>query len=172
MIFVALLSLIAGWHPLVVATRTAPATPQTRNGLIIGTAVVGVLAVMNEPILDLLRLSPPTFRTAAGAVVGLTGLRWLVGTRPRRDDPTGDDLLTGVLAVLTPAPVLAALSMGADYGWLVPLLGLTGSLGATWAIAVRSPDTTATTWGLGVRAVGLVAVGTGILVLVDGIRSV
>ncbi len=169
---VALIALVAGWNPLAVADRTAPASLRTRTGLVVGSVIVGGLAVLSEPILELLSLSPATFRTAAGTVVALTGLRHLVGPQPRRDDPQGDDLIVGILAVLSPASVLAALSVSADHGWLIAILTIGIAATLSWLAATQPSAGTGIIGRYGARATGLVAIAAGVSTLVDGIRSV
>ena len=54
---------------------------------LLSAALVTLAAGLSEPLLDLLDVSPPTFRVAAGVVLAVAGIRWVVvGARPIVDD--------------------------------------------------------------------------------------
>ncbi len=87
------------------------------------------LAAFGETLLDVLDLSAPTFRTAAGVVVAVSGAVHVWGrTAPPVE---GDGVFGGAVAGLYPAPVFAAVVAGVDAGWL-PAAG-------PWRRPPRSP---------------------------------
>ena len=89
---------------------------------LLSAALVTLAAGLSEPLLDLLDVSPPTFRVAAGVVLAVAGIRWVVvGARPTVDDsPSGVGLLP---LFVTPQLVAIALTLGVDDGVATAAIG-------------------------------------------------
>ena len=92
-------------------------------------------AGLSEPVLDLLDVSAPTFRVAAGAVLAVAGIRWVVvGARPTvQEDASALALLPLFLA---PQVVAVAITVGVDDG--VATVALAGAA-ALFAAVDRGP---------------------------------
>lgn len=133
------------------------------------------LAAASEPILDVLDIGLGTYRLGAGIVIAMTGVRWLVaGPVTPVPEPEDDRRLAGFVAfpvLFTPGAAVLAVSVGAEHGTAV----------ATWTAAVA-----VVLGGLGlyarralphllmnglVRFLGAVATVVGVIVAVDGIRT-
>jgi len=159
-------------------TRRQRITIGAVGGAVAGAALV-LAAVVAEPVLDALHISPPTLRISVALVVVVTAIIDLVGRVPSPDPglPGLGGAIVPVLVplVLRPGLALLALSIGADHG-VVPvvvgsLLVLAGTIGAG-AIAPPAPGPVrmAVRWTMAVLAV--VAIAAAIALAVDGIFDV
>lgn len=192
----ALLVLLAAVNPLAAAAglagALAPSPPGGADGesgpgrrdrlvtLFLGVDAAAALAVLlawlSDPFLELLDVSPPTFRITAAVVVGVSGLVWLLrgaslkvdAERPADEQlpPSGPRraLVVPILVpvLVTPALVTASISMGADHG-VVPVLVAAAVTLAVTTTAALVPCTGSPTgegdpvhrtgWGGGVTAV-------------------
>jgi multiple antibiotic resistance protein len=144
----------------------------------IGGLAVCAAAALADPLLDLLDVSDPSFRVAAGLIALLTG-----AIDAFRRPPTPEPALDGRAAALIPVaiPVVArpallvvALSAGADQGVLVCAAAMAVAIAAL--VGLAAADYTEGTRGRGLRwavrvlAIGLVACG--VLLTLDGVMSV
>lgn len=150
--------------------------PRSVTAGVAGAALVLVLlAAAADPILDLLDINLGTYRLGAGVVIAGAGLRWLIaGAAPACEEPNEDRRLAGFVAfpvLLTPGAVVLAVSVGAEHGWLEAAVGIVvavilGGLGLYLRRSLPHPLMA----GL-VRMVGAGATLLGIVVAVDGIRT-
>jgi len=144
-----------------------------------GAALAAVLlilvAAMADPILDALDINLGTYRLGAGVVIAVAGLRWLVARPPAAvEEPDEDRRLAAFVAfpvLITPGAAVLALSIGAEHGTLraaVPVLlaVVLGGLG----IYLRRSLPHALMAGL-VRLLGAAATIVGVIVAIDGIRT-
>ena len=147
-------------------------------GGLIGGLAVCVAAAAGDPLLDLLDVSEPSFRVAAGVVAALAGVADVF-----RRPPAPEPALPGWRAALVPVaiPVVArpalvvlALAAGAEQGVLLSAaamalaVALLTGLVAGWPS--EGPSGRALRWAARVLAVGLVACG--VLLTIDGILAV
>ena len=144
-------------------------------GSLAAAGVLVALAAAADPILDALDVNLGTYRLGAGVVVAVLGLRWLaVGAPSGTEEPATDLRLGGFVAfptLLTPAAAVIALSVGAEHGTGVAAVAaavavLLGGLGVYYRR--RIPALLAQ--GL-VRLLGAGAVVVGVIVAIDGIRT-
>lgn len=145
------------------------------TGVVLAIVVLLVLAIAAEPLLDLLDISLGTYRLGAGVVIAVAGLRWLVvGAPPACEEPDEDRRLAGFVAfpvLLTPGAVVLAVSVGAEPGWVEAAVGIVvavvlGGLG----LYLRRSLPHLLMIGL-VRMLGAAATVLGVVVAVDGIRT-
>ena len=147
------------------------------GGALGGLAVLAS-AALGDPLLEVVNVSDPSFRTAAGIVAVVAGIADLF-----RRPPAPEPALPGRRAALVPVaiPVVArpallvlALSAGADRGVLVSLAAIFG--GVVLLVALTAASDTAGPPGRGLRWAGRVmAAGLlagGVLLTVDGILDV
>jgi small neutral amino acid transporter SnatA (MarC family) len=166
---VAVLAVLAAWNPPATAMSLGPPSRARAVGLALAAAVGIVLGASGETLLDLLDLSAPTFRTAAGVVVAVSGAAHVWG---RTAIPVeGDGVFGGAVAGLYPAPVFAAVTAGVDAWWLPAAGAVVASAALSWWLATRTGDDRAvTSWA--VRLVGAIAVLVGVAMVVSGVKSV
>jgi small neutral amino acid transporter SnatA (MarC family) len=158
-------------------TRAAAAGLAAAGGAIGGLAVC-VAAAVGDPLLDLLDVSEPSFRTAAGVVAALAGAADLF-----RRPPPAEPALSGWRAALVPvavplvarpAVVILALGAGADEDVLVSAgamavgVALLAGIVAAWPL--DGPAGRALRWAG--RLLGAALVACGILLAVDGVLDV
>lgn len=171
----ALLAVFSTWNPPATAHRVGQPGRRRVIGLAVAAAIGVVLALGGDRLVDLLGVSAPTFRTAAGVVVAATGVVDLV-RRPGSpvDDGQEQDigrLADGVVAGLGPGPVFAATAAGIDVGWLIAGLGVLGAAAVTaWWLTRRRAAGTVTGWLI--RSIGGVAVLAGVVMIIDGVSTV
>ncbi len=166
---VAVLAVLAAWNPPATAVSIRPPSRGRAIGLAVAAAVGIGLAALGETLLDVLDLSAPTFRTAAGVVVAVSGAAHVWG---RTAIPVeGDGVFGGAVAGLYPAPVFAAVVAGVDAGWLPAAGAVAASAALSWWLVIRPDDDRAVT-SLSVRLVGAVAVLIGVAMVVSGVKSV
>lgn len=137
--------------------------------------VLVALAAASEPVLDALDVSLGTYRLGAGIVIAMAGVRWLVaGPVAAVPEPEDDRRLAGFVAfpvLLTPGAVVLAVSVGAEHGtasaaWTAAVAVVLGGVG----LYVRRSLPHLLMNGL-VRLLGAVATVVGVIVAVDGIRT-
>ncbi len=170
-----LAALVGALNPSVLARRQqGRPTARWLIGVLIGVVAALVLAGLAEPIRDALSVSEPTFRTAAGAALALTGARWLVGPSPRAGE--ADPTVEGTLSAFTPAVVLTAMATTAEDGWWITAVGLgvavavSAGLGAAEYTRYTGHAGTVGAWA--VRAFGGLAVVAGIGLVVSGVEMI
>jgi small neutral amino acid transporter SnatA (MarC family) len=167
-ILAALLVMVAAWNPALLAER-APALDRRRwTGSAIATAVVLAIAAFTQPVLDVLGVTVPTFRTAAGAVIALTGARWLMGPAPQPDE--GDPRMLGTIDVATPSFTMAAMATAVATGWVWSAVG--AALAALGSLALQRSSAADSTVKWLRRGTAGLAVAVGVALIYAGIRSV
>lgn len=146
-------------------------------GSLVAFGAVAALAGWSGPILEALRISPETFRLAAGITAGLTAALFLVSPRPASEPE-----LAGGRAALWPVafprlftPVIAALALstGASDGVPGSLIGAAVALGilnVLGAIPRRELPDRVLLWAGRMTSVALVLAA--VFLIVDGIRDV
>lgn len=163
-----LLTVLTAWNPPLVAERTPAASHRRTLGMALAAAVVVGVAAFAGPMLDALDVSVPTFRTAAGTVLAVTGARWLIGPGPQGDE--GDEMLLGVIDIATPAIVFTVVATTAASGWWPTAISMAGAAGFTaWAQSIAAP-VPVMRWLRRLLAGG--AVGLGVVLIYAGIRAV
>jgi small neutral amino acid transporter SnatA (MarC family) len=148
------------------------------GGGAIGGLAVCVAAALGDPLLDLLDVSDPSFRTAAGIVAGLAGAIDLL-----RRPPSPEPALPGRRAALVPVAIpvvgrpallVVALGAGADEGILVSAAaiatGVALLIGLVAAVPTEGPRGRVLRWASRLLAAALVA--GGVLLTVDGVMAV
>lgn len=159
---------LAAWNPALLAERVPVVDARRWIGIAIAALAGLALALAADPLLDVLDVSVPTFRTAAGAVVAITGTRWLVGADPRRDE--GDAVLLGLIDVATPAVMFAVVATSVESGWWPTAGAIAGAAAATAGLQVANVPGPALRWLR--RLLGGLAVGLGVALVYAGIRAV
>ena len=176
----ALLGLIATINPAaaslaLVRDRRTDRPASVATGAAVAAVVLVALAAASGPVLDALDVNLGTYRLGAGVVIVVAGLRWLVmGAVPPVEEPEGDRRLAGFVAfpvLITPGATALALSVGAEHGTARAAIavGVAVVLGGVGVYLRRSiPHLLAL--GL-VRLLGAAATVVGVIVAVDGIRT-
>jgi len=133
------------------------------------TALVAIAAGLSQPVLDLLDVSAPTFRVAAGAVLAVAGIRWVaVGARPIDDAPRPLALLP---RLFTPSLLAIAITFGVEDGTFTTTLAGAAAL-LTAVVAALWRGRGLAWWSWSARLVGLGAVAVGLALVVDGVKTV
>jgi small neutral amino acid transporter SnatA (MarC family) len=148
-----------------VALREVPA----RLALAVTAIAAAVLAGVSEPLLDWLDVSAPTFRLAAGVVLGLAAGRWvLLGAKPL-DTVDGLSILTVALS-----PQLAAVSIteGTEVGAVPVGVATVVALAAALAAVVVQNRPATAVWSWAARLVGVAGVALAVDLIVDGVKTV
>ena len=144
-------------------------------GVVVAAVVLAALGGSADPILDALDVNLGTYRLGAGIVMAVAGLRWLVaGPVAASDEPDDDRRLAAFVAfpvLLTPGAVVLAVSVGAEHGVAVTagtaaVAVVLGGLG----LYLRRSLPGLLMSGL-VRFLGAVATVVGVIVAVDGVRT-
>lgn len=170
-----LLALLAAFNPF----RIALSLPRPRNTVVAGLGgvaggVVAVgLALAADGVLDLLDVSRPALRIAAGLVAAVTAI---VGIVRRPGDDTGAALPglwaavvpVAVPLVVSPALVVLALSAGADRG--VAPVAIAAAIGTGILAALATQSTTLYAWASRVSAAILLVAS--VLLVVNGVLDV
>jgi small neutral amino acid transporter SnatA (MarC family) len=168
----ALVAFLVAVNPPVIAAAL-PRTVAMRAiaiAALISTALLILAAVLSEPVLDLLDVSAPTFRVAAGAVLGVAGVRWvIVGAKPMDDEsPRAVTLLP---RFFTPPLLAIAITVGADDGVVTAAVAGAVALAAAVVAAMWRGQGLAW-WSWSARLVGLAGVAVGLSLVVDGVKTV
>ncbi|HEY7071205.1 MAG TPA: hypothetical protein VH479_13860, partial [Acidimicrobiales bacterium] len=180
-----LAALVAAFNPCWVALGVPRAGRSRREVVTIaalggagGALAVLVTSLLSGPLLDVLDVTTPAFRIAAGVVAAVAGAVTLVRPRPAREPALAGRraalVPVAVPLVVRPALVFLALSAHADRGVPVPAAALAASVAGLVALVARvAPE------GTGGRAVLWVARGTAaaliaasVLLVLDGVYSV
>jgi len=166
-----LLILSIGWW------RVPRATRENRTGVASAGFVVVlvglVLALVATPLIDLLDTDPETVRVATGLALVAAGAFRIFGVGARAED--GAHRISWLIpltypVLIGPETVLVTLSVGADHGlWLVLVGSLVGSGLAVLATRIRH-DVFVTR--LFVRAAGLATLVLAVTLIFDGLRDV
>jgi small neutral amino acid transporter SnatA (MarC family) len=180
-----LAALVTAFNPCWVALGV-PRAGRSRRDVVAITALGGaggalavlVLSLLSGPLLDVLDVTTPAFRIAAGVVAAVAGAVTLV-----RPAPLPDPALAGrraalvpvaVPLVVRPALVFLALSAHADRGVPVTAAALAASVAALVAVVARvAPEGTggrAVMWVARATAAGLIAAS--VLLVLHGVYSV
>jgi small neutral amino acid transporter SnatA (MarC family) len=147
------------------------------GGLIAAGAAL-VVAALGDPLLDLLDVSEPPFRTAAGIVAAITGVADLF-RRPPQPEPSLPGRRAALVpvaipVVLRPALVLLALGAGADGELVATIVALAVGVAVLTGLTARAPlegaGARALRWSARLLGVGLVACG--IVLTIDGVLDV
>lgn len=144
-------------------------------GAVAALAALVLAAAASQPILDALDVTLGTFRVGAGAVLVVSGLRWLFAGAPRDAiEPETDLRLAGFVAfptLFTPSAAVLATSVGAEQGTVTVLVaaGIAIVLGAVGVYLRRSVPVALATAGVRLIGAGTIIVGAG--VIVDGLRT-
>jgi small neutral amino acid transporter SnatA (MarC family) len=175
-----LVALVAAFDPFRVA-KALPRTDRTRRAItqvaalggLIGSVAVVALALASDWLVDVLDVSTPALRIAAGAVAAVAGIVGMIRRTPDDADVTPLPGLRAALVpvavplVVGPALVILAMSAHADRG--VPTVALALALGvaALSALAAFEPKTAGgLTWAS--RATSAVLLATSIFLIVNG----
>jgi small neutral amino acid transporter SnatA (MarC family) len=126
----------------------------------VGAAMVLVLALVADPLLDALDISPGSFRIAAGIVLAAMGAATVV--HPRPGGPAGALLVTPDLACM-------AIAAAADEG-VGPALGA-GAIALALVAALALPPRLAPA-GRAAPFLAALAVVVGVALVVSGVRDV
>jgi small neutral amino acid transporter SnatA (MarC family) len=138
---------------------------------LLSAALVTLAAGLSEPLLDLLDVSPPTFRVAAGVVLSVAGIRWVVvGARPILDHEPSSAM--ELLPLFVPPQLVAiAITVGIEDG--VATAAIAGAVALLVAvIAASGRGKGLTWWSWAARLVGLAGVAVGLALVVDGVKTV
>lgn len=170
----ALLAVFGTWNPPATAHRVGAPGGRRVIGLAVAAVIGVVLAVLGDRLVDLLGVSAPTFRTAAGVVVAITGAVDLVRRPGNHGDDgrvqRGDRLADGLVAGLGPGPAFAATAAGVDAGWFIAALVVVAAAAVTVWWLTRSRGGTVSAWLI--RSIGGVAVLAGVVMIIDGVSTV
>ena len=163
--------------PLTVAwprTEGRAWTLRVLGALVTVTALLIVVAIVSDPILDLLSVTIGTFRLATSVLLAFAGLRWLLlPARPVTDAPSSP-LVGGVLALtLLFTPQLVAVTIataGKDGAWPTSI-SLVVAAGAAAGLLLwnRVPDAIL---GAVARLLGGLAIVFAITLGVDGTKTI
>jgi len=155
--------------------RAAFAVPSAERGAVklallggaVGALLVVAASALGPPLLDLLDVSDPSFRTGAGIVAVVAGIADLF----RRPPALGP---IAVPLVARPALLILALSAGADRGLLPSVLamaiGIAALVGLVAAEAADGGRARALRWAARLLAAGLIA--GGITLVIHGVFDV
>ncbi|MFP5320954.1 MAG: hypothetical protein ACLGIC_03815 [Acidimicrobiia bacterium] len=176
----ALLGLIATVNPAAAALamvrdRRTDRPRSVAAGTVLAAVVLAVLGAAADPVLDALDVDLGTYRLGAGVVIAVAGLRWLAaGAATTVEEPDDDRRLAGFVAfpvLITPGAAALAPSVGAEHGAVFVAVAVTvavvlGGLG----IYLRRSLPHLLVLGL-VRLLGAASVIVGVVVAIDGIRT-
>jgi small neutral amino acid transporter SnatA (MarC family) len=141
------------------------------GGGALGALGVCVAAALGDPLLDLIDVSEPSFRTAAGLVAVAAGLVDLF-RRPAAAEPAPPGWRAALVPVAFPVvarPVLVviALGAGADHDVLPAAAAMAVGVALLAWLGRSTPGGRATAWARRALALGLLA--GGLLLTVDGV---
>jgi small neutral amino acid transporter SnatA (MarC family) len=148
------------------------------GGGAIGAVLACAAAALADPLLDVLDVSDPSFRIAAGTVAGVAGLADML-TRPPSPEPALPGWRAAIVPVAVPlvarpALLMVALGAGADRGVPVVAGAVATGVAVLVALAAASPTDGANgrvlRWAGRLAAAGLVACA--VALTVDGILDV
>ncbi len=140
------------------------------NIAFVTTAVtVAVLAACSGPLLDWLDVSAPTFEVAAGVVLGLAAIRWVVlGANPIAPG----EKVPILTILLSPQLVAVAITAGTEVGAPIACLAAGVAL-LTAGVAVLAQERLAmAVWSWAARLVGVAGIAMALALVVDGVKTV
>lgn len=173
----AFLALLAAVNPPAVALALRP--PENRRLMAIAVLIAAgaaiALAAASESVLDALGVSDGTFRVAAGVVLGVASLRWLiVGLRPEPADGVVGlarivvPLLIPVL--FTPQLVMTSISAGVDHGTAVVACAAAIAFALAWlAGTLHGPPVV---WSVATQFFGALGAAVALSLIVDGVQTI
>ena len=167
-----LVAFLAALNPPAIAAALPRSVTMRATAIaaLLAAALVAIAAGLSEPVLDVLDVSAPTFRVAAGAVLAVAGLRWVVvGARPVDDE---DSRPLALLPRLFPPQLLAiTITVSVEDG--VVTSAVAGAVALLLAvIAARWRGRGLLWWSWSARLVGLAGVAIGLSLVVDGVKTV
>ena len=134
------------------------------------TLVVAVVAGCSERLLDWLEVSPPTFRMAAGVVLGLTSIRWVVVGAP---SPAASGEEVPILTILlSPQLVAVAIAAGSDVGALSATAAAVVALAVSGAAVLWQDRWGGAVWSWATRLIGMAGIAMALALVVDGVKTV
>ena len=149
--------------------RAAMARTTTRVAFMATAVTVAVLAGGRDRLLDWLDVSAPTFQVAAGVVLGLAAVRWiLMGARPIA---AGEDVPVFTLLIspqLVAVAITAGVEVGAGPAFAATVVALLVSGIAVW----WQGRVGAAVWSWAARLVGVAGVAVALALVVDGVKTV
>ncbi|MDE0701615.1 MAG: hypothetical protein F4Y27_00545 [Acidimicrobiaceae bacterium] len=170
------LAVICAANPFRVAA-CAPASVDTRRqAVVVATAstllAVGLMALLSDPILDLLNVSGSSSRIAAGVAVLIVGIRDLF-VQPPSPEPALTGRLAGIMpmafpTLFTPALVILAISAASARG-VVAAFGIIGAVILLVGLIVAA-NVRGTYWRA--AAVGSAGVVIGTLLTLNGVTAI
>jgi small neutral amino acid transporter SnatA (MarC family) len=172
-----LVALVAAFNPFRIA-RALPPDDRTRVaalGGLAGSAVVLGLALAADALLDVLDVSAPALRIAAGIVAAVTAVVGMVRRGPDPEAPALPGLRAALVPVAVPlvvgpALVVLALSASADRGLAPVALALAIGVAALTALAAARPSDTILGWAARATSAALLATST--LLVINGVFDV
>jgi small neutral amino acid transporter SnatA (MarC family) len=176
-----LLLLLVAVNPVAVAAELRSRVDRRvlAAGLVTTVLLAVALAAASEAVLDVLSVTAPTFRVAAGAVLLLASAVWLV--RGPRLLPPEDGLLNGdrsglvvplLLPVLvSPQLVMVSITAGADEGVVALAVGVAVAVGLSGAASLLHRGREGL-WSVAVRFSALPAAVVAAGLIVDGVKTV
>jgi hypothetical protein len=143
------------------AQAARPGRREWALAVLAAAALVVVAALVADPLLDALSISPPSFRLAAGIVLLAAGLKTLVWPAPAAGP--------FVAVLVTPELAVAAISFGADEpaGKVLAAAAL-GLLPVLLAARARRPEASA----VAARLLAALQIVAGVALGAGGIRDV
>jgi small neutral amino acid transporter SnatA (MarC family) len=159
-------------NPAAVAT-TVPRSALLRAPTLTASAAtavaVAVLAGCSGPLLDWLDVSAPTFEVAAGVVLGLAAIRWVVvGAKPVAP---GEEVPI-LTILLSPQLVAVAITAGTEVGARVASLAAVVALLTAGVAVLAQERVTMAVWSWAARLVGMAGVAVALALVVDGVKTV
>ena len=149
--------------------RAALSRPRAQVAFITTAVTVALLAGCSGPLLDWLDVSPPTFRVAAGVVLGLTSARWvLLGAKPI----TTVDEVPIFTILLSPGLVAVAITAGTEVGAASAAAGGVVALVASGAAVYWQGHLGPAVWSWATRLVGVAGIAVAVALVVDGVKTV
>lgn len=190
----AMIGLLAAVNPAAAAWTLSPperSWAAVAAGAVAAAAALVAVAGLSGPLVEGLDVSLGTYRLGAGVVVAVVGLRWLVaGPASPTPSPASHLGLAGFVAfplLFTPSAAVLAISEGAEHGaaFVVAPAAVATLLGAVCTVTLArwtGPPSTSgqpgaesrslpAVLGSAVRLLGAVGVVIGIIVAVDGVRT-
>jgi small neutral amino acid transporter SnatA (MarC family) len=148
------------------------------TGGLIGGIALCVAAAVADPLLDLLDVSEPSFRTAAGITAIVAGVADLL-RRPPRPEPALEGRRAALVPVAFPLvarPALVVLALGAGADRDVLLTAGAVALGVALLTGLTAAGTTEGSRGRALRwagrLLGVALVACGVLLTIDGVLDV
>jgi small neutral amino acid transporter SnatA (MarC family) len=173
--FAGIVAVVAALNPPAAALMAGAPVPLrlAALGAGAGLAILALLALLADPFMDLLDVSPESFRVAAGVVMAAVGTRWLLPGWTRRRPAAFSDADAvhpiALPAIAGPATIAVSMSISANenVGWALLGIVIAAAAGAAallWANRIAF-ETAA-------RIVAVLLIVMGAQEIVDGVKSV